>query len=103
MGEKWGLICLSPFWTNILPMKTASFSAMGVAPCRVGESVRRMHIMQLLNMPRERVTSLCMMVMEAMRWLLIVLLSCRILLKQMIFRKEPFFHGHDNYDQLVRI
>ena len=20
-----------------------------------------------------------------------------------IFRKEPFFHGHDNYDQLVRI
>merc|ERR1712179_518555 len=21
----------------------------------------------------------------------------------MIFRKEPFFHGHDNYDQLVRI
>ncbi len=21
----------------------------------------------------------------------------------MIFRREPFFHGHDNYDQLVRI
>ena len=21
----------------------------------------------------------------------------------MIFRKEPFFHGHDNCDQLVRI
>ena len=21
----------------------------------------------------------------------------------MIFRKEPFFNGHDNYDQLVRI
>lgn len=21
----------------------------------------------------------------------------------MIFKKEPFFHGHDNYDQLVRI
>lgn len=21
----------------------------------------------------------------------------------MIFRKEPFFHGHDNYDQLVKI
>jgi len=21
----------------------------------------------------------------------------------MVFRKEPFFHGHDNYDQLVRI
>ena len=20
----------------------------------------------------------------------------------MIFRKEPFFHGHDNYDQLVK-
>ena len=20
-----------------------------------------------------------------------------------IFRKEPFFHGHDNYDQLVKI
>ncbi len=20
-----------------------------------------------------------------------------------IFKKEPFFHGHDNYDQLVRI
>ena len=23
--------------------------------------------------------------------------------KFQIFRKEPFFHGHDNYDQLVRI
>lgn len=21
----------------------------------------------------------------------------------MIFRKEPFFHGHDNFDQLVKI
>ena len=21
----------------------------------------------------------------------------------MIFRKEPFFNGHDNYDQLVKI
>ena len=21
----------------------------------------------------------------------------------MIFRREPFFHGHDNYDQLVKI
>ena len=21
----------------------------------------------------------------------------------MMFRKEPFFHGHDNYDQLVKI
>jgi casein kinase II subunit alpha len=21
----------------------------------------------------------------------------------LIFRKEPFFHGHDNYDQLVKI
>ena len=21
----------------------------------------------------------------------------------MFFRKEPFFHGHDNYDQLVKI
>ena len=21
----------------------------------------------------------------------------------MIFRKEPFFHGHDNYDQLVKV
>ena len=20
-----------------------------------------------------------------------------------MFKKEPFFHGHDNYDQLVRI
>jgi casein kinase II subunit alpha len=20
-----------------------------------------------------------------------------------LFRKEPFFHGHDNYDQLVKI
>lgn len=24
-------------------------------------------------------------------------------LRQQIFRKEPFFHGHDNYDQLVKI
>jgi casein kinase II subunit alpha len=22
---------------------------------------------------------------------------------QQIFRKEPFFYGHDNYDQLVKI
>ena len=28
-----------------------------------------------------------------------VLLICCI----QIFRKEPFFHGHDNYDQLVKI
>jgi len=25
------------------------------------------------------------------------------MLASMIFRKEPFFHGHDNYDQLLRI
>jgi casein kinase II subunit alpha len=25
------------------------------------------------------------------------------ILCQKIFRKEPFFHGHDNYDQLVKI
>ena len=25
------------------------------------------------------------------------------LLAGMIFRKEPFFYGHDNYDQLVKI
>ena len=33
-------------------------------------------------------------------------MCCRSLgcmLASMIFRKEPFFHGHDNYDQLVRI
>ncbi|CAG0880092.1 unnamed protein product [Cyprideis torosa] len=28
-------------------------------------------------------------------------LGCMV--ASMIFRKEPFFHGHDNYDQLVRI
>jgi len=27
----------------------------------------------------------------------------KFLLQLQIFRKEPFFHGHDNYDQLVRI
>ena len=26
-----------------------------------------------------------------------------MLLVAQIFKKEPFFHGHDNYDQLVRI
>jgi len=25
------------------------------------------------------------------------------MLAGMVFRKEPFFHGHDNYDQLVKI
>lgn len=25
------------------------------------------------------------------------------MLSGMIFRKEPFFYGHDNYDQLVKI
>jgi len=29
--------------------------------------------------------------------------SVGCVLASMIFRKEPFFHGHDNYDQLVRI
>jgi casein kinase II subunit alpha len=29
--------------------------------------------------------------------------SLGCVLASMIFRKEPFFHGHDNYDQLVRI
>jgi casein kinase II subunit alpha len=28
-----------------------------------------------------------------------VLIAC----DPQIFRKEPFFHGHDNYDQLVKI
>ena len=25
------------------------------------------------------------------------------MLAGMVFRKEPFFYGHDNYDQLVKI
>ncbi|CAO2623321.1 Casein kinase II subunit alpha [Lemmus lemmus] len=29
--------------------------------------------------------------------------SLGCMLASMIFQKEPFFHGHDNYDQLVRI
>jgi casein kinase II subunit alpha len=29
--------------------------------------------------------------------------SLGCMLASLIFRKEPFFHGHDNYDQLVRI
>jgi hypothetical protein len=29
--------------------------------------------------------------------------ECKALFGGMIFRKEPFFNGHDNYDQLVRI
>ena len=29
--------------------------------------------------------------------------SLGCMLSGMIFRKEPFFHGHDNYDQLVKI
>lgn len=29
--------------------------------------------------------------------------SLGCMLAAMIFKKEPFFHGHDNYDQLVRI
>ncbi|XP_062268989.1 casein kinase II subunit alpha-like [Platichthys flesus] len=29
--------------------------------------------------------------------------SLGCMLASMIFRKEPFFHGHDNYDQLLRI
>jgi casein kinase II subunit alpha len=29
--------------------------------------------------------------------------SLGCMLAGMIFKKEPFFHGQDNYDQLVRI
>lgn len=29
--------------------------------------------------------------------------SVGCVLASMIFRKEPFFHGHDNFDQLIRI
>jgi serine/threonine protein kinase len=29
--------------------------------------------------------------------------SVGCMLASMIFRKEPFFHGHDNNDQLVKI
>ena len=29
--------------------------------------------------------------------------SICVLLAGMMFRKEPFFYGHDNYDQLVKI
>jgi casein kinase II subunit alpha len=29
--------------------------------------------------------------------------SLGCMLAGMIFKKEPFFHGHDNYDQLVKI
>ena len=25
------------------------------------------------------------------------------MLASMIFKREPFFHGHDNYDQLVKV
>lgn len=27
--------------------------------------------------------------------------SLGCMLASMIFRKEPFFHGHDNYDQVI--
>ena len=29
--------------------------------------------------------------------------SLGCMLAGMIFKKEPFFHGYDNYDQLVKI
>ncbi len=29
--------------------------------------------------------------------------GCHVCGRGQIFRKEPFFHGHDNYDQLVKI
>ena len=29
--------------------------------------------------------------------------SLGCMLAAMVFRKEPFFHGNDNYDQLVKI
>ena len=29
--------------------------------------------------------------------------TCQKNLKKPCLRREPFFHGHDNYDQLVRI
>ncbi len=29
--------------------------------------------------------------------------SLGCMLASLIFRREPFFHGHDNYDQLVKI
>ena len=29
--------------------------------------------------------------------------SLGCMLAGMLFRKEPFFHGHDNFDQLVKI
>lgn len=29
--------------------------------------------------------------------------SLGCMLASMIFRKEPFFHGHDNYDQVIII
>lgn len=32
-----------------------------------------------------------------------VLYTLAYLFDLQIFRKEPFFHGHDNYDQLVKI
>jgi casein kinase II subunit alpha len=31
------------------------------------------------------------------------MLTSPIIVWIQIFRKEPFFHGHDNYDQLVKI
>ncbi|KAK7799788.1 hypothetical protein U0070_002912 [Myodes glareolus] len=33
----------------------------------------------------------------------LVMWSLCCMLASMIFRKEPYFHGHDNYDQLARI
>ena len=33
--------------------------------------------------------------------MMIFLVGCFFLLQ--IFRKEPFFYGHDNHDQLVKI
>jgi len=37
------------------------------------------------------------------RWSLVVWLVNPANVWIQIFRKEPFFHGHDNYDQLVKI
>ena len=34
---------------------------------------------------------------------LLLLIVAIVSLPGMIFRKEPFFYGHDNYDQLAKI
>lgn len=52
--------------------------------------------------PQRKATVICARQMDSLIWRALTCFLLTVIIIQ-IFKKDPFFHGHDNYDQLVKI